>query len=102
MAERLEFLSHMSKSRERFAPQGEILSTLKSLYFDTANATSAPMMAALNAFTDPSHLLFGSDTPYVPISKNIEELRRGPWKGAQLANIVGGNAMRLLPRLQSR
>jgi predicted TIM-barrel fold metal-dependent hydrolase len=101
MAERLEFLTHMSRVRESFAPEGTILPTLRRLYFDTANATSAPMMAALDAFTDADHLLFGSDTPYVPINKNLNELMRGPWSGEDLDKIVAGNARRLIPRLQS-
>lgn len=54
------------------APQGggqtpeEVLSAIKSFYFDTALSPSRYSMAALKQLVDPSHILFGSDFPFAP------------------------------------
>ncbi|CAF2074736.1 unnamed protein product [Rotaria magnacalcarata] len=42
----------------------QILSDLRSFYFDTALSSSVPQLKALLEFADPSKILFGSDVPY--------------------------------------
>ncbi|CAF4798387.1 unnamed protein product [Rotaria sp. Silwood1] len=56
-------------------PRGprQILSDLRSFYFDTALSSSVPQLKALLEFADPSKIVFGSDVPYasLPVSLYI-------------------------------
>ncbi len=80
-----------------FAPQG-IMAEFARLHYDTANATSAPAMAALMKLVATSQITFGSDYPYFPLSQ-IETIRKMGLAAADLAAIESGNATRLIPRL---
>ena len=39
---------------------------LKQFYYDTALSTSPFALRSLSELVDPSHMLFGSDYPFVP------------------------------------
>jgi predicted TIM-barrel fold metal-dependent hydrolase len=78
-------------------PEG-IRAELRRLHYDTANATSAPTMAALRAFVPATQITFGSDYPYFPLSQ-IEMLRKMGFSPDDLGAIESGNAVRLIPRL---
>ena len=75
-----------------------IYEQFRKLHYDTANATSAPAMAALMKLVPASQITFGSDYPYFPVSQ-IEDIRKMGLPAAELAAIESGNAMRLVPRL---
>ena len=47
------------------APQG-IMTYLKRFYYDTALAFNPPVLRSLHELVDASHILFGSDYPFVP------------------------------------
>jgi 6-methylsalicylate decarboxylase len=47
------------------APQGAI-AYLKRFYYDTAMAATPYALNSLRELVDPSHILFGSDNPYLP------------------------------------
>jgi predicted TIM-barrel fold metal-dependent hydrolase len=78
----------------------KIYDQLRNLHYDTANATSAPTMAALMKLVPTSQITFGSDYPYFPVSQ-IEDIRKMGLPAADLAAIESGNAVRLVPRLAS-
>jgi len=78
-------------------PDG-IFEQFRKLHYDTANATSAPAMAALMKLVPTSQITFGSDYPYFPCSQ-IEDIRKMGLGPADLAAIESGNATRLVPRL---
>jgi predicted TIM-barrel fold metal-dependent hydrolase len=80
-----------------FAPDG-IMAEFRRLHYDTANATSAPSMAALTKFVPATQITFGSDYPYFPLSQ-IEALRNMDLRSEDLQAIESGNAARLIPRL---
>jgi predicted TIM-barrel fold metal-dependent hydrolase len=80
-----------------FAPNG-IIAELQRLHYDTANATSAPAMAALMKLVPASQVTFGSDYPYFALNQ-IEAIRKMGLPAADVAAIESGNAMRLVPRL---
>lgn len=82
----------------------QILDDLAGFYFDTAMSSSPTALPSLLAFTSPSHILFGSDWPYVPnegISYFTDFLDAA--HGLDQAGhdeINRTNAEALLPRLQ--
>jgi 6-methylsalicylate decarboxylase len=73
---------------------------LKRLYCDTASATSAPQLAAMLAFYDPAHILFGGDYPFVSPRHAVEGLDAYPLTAAMRAAIDRDNALALLPKLK--
>src|SRR6266567_3541803 len=84
---------------KEFAPDG-IEAEFRRLYYDTANATSAPAMAALMKLVPETQVTFGTDYPYFPGSQ-IAALRGLGLPPDQLRAIESGNAMGLLPRLKT-
>ncbi len=80
-----------------FAPDG-VEAEFRRLYYDTANAASAPAMAALMKFVPTSQIAFGSDYPYFPLNQ-IETMRKMGLRASDLQAIENGNAARLVPRL---
>jgi 6-methylsalicylate decarboxylase len=86
-------------SPDSFAPDG-IAAEFRRLHYDTANATSAPSMAALMKLVPTSQITFGSDYPYFPLNQ-IEALRKMGLPAADMQAIESGNASRLVPRLSA-
>jgi len=84
---------------KEFAPDG-IQGELRRLYYDTANATSAPTIAALMKLVPASQITYGSDYPYFPLDQ-IANLRQLGLTQEQLQDIASGNAMKLIPGLKS-
>jgi 6-methylsalicylate decarboxylase len=81
-------------------PSG-VLGELRKLYFDTASAASPGSMAALRIMAPMSHILFGSDYPFVKAAVGIEELQHTQMSDAEREAIDRGNAIALLPRLKA-
>ena len=75
-----------------------IAAEFRRLHYDTANATSAPAMAALMKLVPTSQITFGSDYPYFPVSQ-IETLRKMGLPADDMKAIESGNVARLIPRL---
>jgi predicted TIM-barrel fold metal-dependent hydrolase len=71
---------------------------LAKLYFDTAGAADAAAMGALRSIVPTSHILFGSDYPFVPIPTTVGGLGALVMAPADLQAIERGNAQALLPR----
>lgn len=86
------------KNRADFAPHGAVAEFAK-LYYDTANATAAPSMAALMAMAPTSQILFGSDYPYYTLAENVAGLEKIRLSPEDRQAIDRGNAARLMPRL---
>jgi predicted TIM-barrel fold metal-dependent hydrolase len=64
MAWRIAGASYLPELQHR-APKGDGLAQLQNLYYDTALSTSEYVFAAMKEFVPTSHILFGSDFPYV-------------------------------------
>ena len=77
-----------------------IAEQFRRLHYDTANATSAPTMAALMTLVPTSQITFGSDYPYFPLNQ-IEVIRQMGLPARDVQAIESGNAARLVPRLGS-
>jgi predicted TIM-barrel fold metal-dependent hydrolase len=84
----------------KVAPNG-LDAEFRRLYYETANASSPPTMAALLKFAPIGQVLFGSDHPYVSDIDNMVDLRRCGLSAAQMSAILHGNAERLLPQLKA-
>lgn len=86
----------------RFAGKSpEKLAALKRLYMDTAQVTTNPgAWGALTAFAEPSHILFGSDFPYVAdgLQLGLTSVKLSPSEATAIAR---GYARKLIPRLNA-
>ena len=99
LAGRIEAFYGQSPKAKEMAPEG-IVAELARQYYDTANATSVPAMAALLKLVPVSQVTYGTDYPYFPLdqNKNLDKL------GLSITDvkaIESGNAARLIPRLRS-
>ncbi|KAM6495815.1 hypothetical protein JOM56_008521 [Amanita muscaria] len=81
----------------------QILEDFKSFYFETALSAYEPNLLALNAFTSPDKILFGTDLPAV--SAKMADWYTNNLKNhfandaEKLTGILGANALQLFPRL---
>ncbi len=85
------------------APQGAT-AYLKRLYYDTAIAGTPNALSSLRELVDPSHILYGSDYPFLP-EPVIEHFARGveTYRGFDAADrqmIERDGALALFPRLR--
>jgi predicted TIM-barrel fold metal-dependent hydrolase len=79
-------------------PHG-VMYEMKKLYYDIANSTNPSAMSALMNLVPTSQIMFGSDTPYVPIAVTAEGFDRVTLPEDVRLAINRGNALKLLPRL---
>jgi predicted TIM-barrel fold metal-dependent hydrolase len=98
MAARIDAFYGKNPKAAEFAPAG-IFGELRRLHYDTANATSAPAMAALLKFVPVSQVTYGTDYPYFPLDQHVTLAQSG-LSAADLQAIESGNAMRLVPKLR--
>lgn len=71
---------------------------LRSLYWDLAGDARPVMLEGLMHIADPSHLLYGSDTPYTPVpitARNKEGLAADPLIAPIAQGVFHDNAARL-------
>jgi predicted TIM-barrel fold metal-dependent hydrolase len=92
-----ETLGHRPNAAE-VMPNG-VLAELRKLYYDTATASTPGAMAALRIMAPASHILFGTDYPFVSAAQGIDQLHQTPMSDVLRERIFRGNAMTLLPRL---
>ena len=99
MAGRIDAFYGKSPKAAEFAPAG-IFGELARLYYDTANATFAPNMAALLKLVPVSQITYGTDYPYFPMTQ-MSYLKNADLSEADLNAIGTDNATRLVPRLKA-
>ena len=99
MAGRIDSFYGQRPKLKEFAPDG-IMAELARLHYDTANATSAPAMAALLKLVPVSQVTYGTDYPYFPLDQN-KDLQKLGLSAADVQAIESGNATRLIPRLKA-
>ncbi len=99
MAGRIDAFYGERSNLHEFAPDG-VLGELRRLNYDTANATSAPAIAALLKLVPASKVTYGTDYPYFALDqmKNLQELGLA---ASDLSAIGSGNAIALIPRLKA-
>jgi 6-methylsalicylate decarboxylase len=84
----------------KFMPNG-VAAELRKLYYDTASADTEGSMAALRVMAPLSHILFGTDYPFVKVAAGIEHLQQDEMADADRVAIDRDNALALLPRLKA-
>ncbi len=100
LANRIDWQSRFNlKKNPSIAPNG-VLAEMQRLYYETANAASAPTMAALLKFVPPSQVMYGSDFPYVTSEYNLANLRGQGISEADVKAIEFQNAEKMIPRLK--
>jgi predicted TIM-barrel fold metal-dependent hydrolase len=99
MAGRIDAFYGARPNLKDFAPDG-ILGELRRLNYDTANATSAPAIAALLKLVPPSKVTYGTDYPYFQLGQ-MKDLEQLGLDAADLEAIASENAIKLIPRLKS-
>ena len=77
----------------------EVAESLKNVYFDTA---ASPYLYDTRIYTfavqlaGSEKILFGSDYPLLPPSRYMDEFMQAGLSEAEIEQICGGNAVRLL------
>ena len=97
---RMDSFFRFRKDIKEIAPQG-VEAEFQRLNYDTANATHPASIAALLKVVPDSQVVFGSDFPYFSPAPQADALEKLGLSAAQVRAIESGNAMRLLPRLQT-
>jgi predicted TIM-barrel fold metal-dependent hydrolase len=99
MAGRIDSFYGERPNLKEFAPEG-IIGELRRLNYDTANATSAPAIAALLKLVPASKVTYGTDYPYFGFDqmKNLEQLGLD---ATDLKAIGSETAIKLIPRLKA-
>lgn len=86
------------------SPDGNVetgLENLRRFYFDTALSSSPTALPSLLAFADPSHILYGSDSPFAPVeavSRFTNGLDTYPLDNQLRSAINHNNAEALFPQ----
>jgi 6-methylsalicylate decarboxylase len=82
---------------DRLVPKGAEYE-LERLIYEVSNATSPTSLAAVTALVPPSQIVFGTDSPFVPIEATIAGIDAF-WAGPLRDPVYRANAAALLPRL---
>lgn len=75
LAWRLELSGEWVLAGDTSARPDTVRDELRRLYYETAQSTSAGVLACLRTVTDDSHILFGTDFPFMPESVVAATLR---------------------------
>ncbi len=73
---------------------------LKKFYYDNASAWNTSAMAALMNLVPTSHILFGSDYPFLSASEAVHKFNKLKLDPATRAAMERGNAFKMFPRLR--
>jgi predicted TIM-barrel fold metal-dependent hydrolase len=79
-------------------PRGA-LAYLQSFHYDTAQAANASALGALLQFVPAAQVVFGTDFPYRGAAEQVASLRAMGLSTGNLADILAGNSLRLIPNL---
>ena len=71
------------------------------LYYEISSSADARTMAALRSYVPNSHILLGTDSPFIgSMTPNLEQLRKLNLPKSELTAIERGNAISLMPHLE--
>jgi predicted TIM-barrel fold metal-dependent hydrolase len=71
----------------------------RRFYYDTAQAAGGAAMSALKRVIPVSHIVFGTDFPWISAAETAKGIKdSGVFTAAELAQIDSGNALQLFPK----
>ncbi len=91
-------LGHAPGDAARVKPD-DIPAIVRGLYFECANAAHPAPMGAIRQWADPTHLMFGSDYPYVGVLDTESLLLKDGLEPKLLQAVLRDNALKLMPGL---
>jgi len=94
---RIEELGHRAIGKN--FPAG-MRAELRKFYYDTASAANTSAMAALMNLVSTTHIMFGSDYPFLPAIDAAKKMNKLKLPPAVAAQIDRANALKLFPRLK--
>jgi predicted TIM-barrel fold metal-dependent hydrolase len=74
---------------------------LRKFYYDNASAWNSSAMAALMNLVPTSHIMFGSDYPFLSAREAVHKFNKLKLEPATRAAMERGNAFKLFPRLRT-
>ena len=74
---------------------------LKRLHYDIAGTAYRPAIAALTSLVPSTHVLFGSDNPFIPLAETAEGMMQVGLSAEDRRLIGRENALALLPRFKA-
>ena len=69
---------------------------LGRLYYDIAGTAFRPAIAALTSLVPATQILFGSDSPFIPLAETADGLHRVGLSAADIRRVGRENALALL------
>jgi predicted TIM-barrel fold metal-dependent hydrolase len=85
--------------------RGAAADTFRRIYWDAALAASDPVLRMLRDVAGISQVLYGTDFPYLrrdlAVKSKQQIVQSGALNDSERRSILGGNASRLFPRLDS-
>jgi 6-methylsalicylate decarboxylase len=99
LAQRLTYGSIIMPGLQDRQP-ADAIAALKGLYYDTAISASPYALPSLAALAKPSHIVFGTDYPFMPEGVLAETVTgvESFYSGPQLAAVERGNAAKMFVR----
>jgi 6-methylsalicylate decarboxylase len=103
LAKRLTYAATIAPAVAAREP-ADLLGSLQRLYYDTAMSANEHTLAGLTSLVPLSHVLFGTDYPFMPETTTAETVDGLStfFEESLLLGIERGNALRLLPDLARR
>ncbi len=98
LIERLVMLPKLNPNFGKILPTEQVLPTLRSFYYDTAQASHPGALLSLLNLVDVSHVVFGTDFPYRTSLDHVKGLMAMGFSMSDLTAIESRNAQRLLGR----
>ena len=97
---RLQILDDTQESMRAMMPES-FRAEVAKFYYENSSSADAVTMASLRAYVPLSHVLLGTDSPFIgPMAPNIAQLRKVGLSQPELAGVERDNALALMPRLR--
>ncbi|MFY8179460.1 MAG: amidohydrolase family protein, partial [Limnohabitans sp.] len=98
LVERLTLLPKLNANFGKILPSEQVIPTLRSFYYDTAQASHPGALLSLLNLVDVSQVVFGTDFPYRTSLDHVKGLMAMGFSMNDLTAIESRNALRMLGR----
>jgi predicted TIM-barrel fold metal-dependent hydrolase len=98
LVERLVLLAKLNANFGKILPSDQVIPTLRTFYYDTAQASHPGALLSLLSLVDVSQVVFGTDFPYRTSLDHVKGLMAMGFSMSDLTAIESRNALRMLGR----